>query len=246
MAQVEEEEPEGAPEWIVTFSDLVSLLVTLFIMMLAFSSQETHDLKRAMNIVKGSFGILGKDSREAPEMRKREQLQDNVTGGVRNYDSQEDKNLETRVRELQGFVAESDDLDKGMRIIPKALTSFAPGSDLPSVELADELRRLAYALRKNRKRRFRVEGFADPESDADSPVGDALALSLARARRATRILGLEGLPLEQIVVVARGNNAPRGELWTEEGQAQNRRVELVIEALSDAEKAARQASGEGR
>ena len=78
--------PEGAPEWIVTFSDLVSLLVTLFIMLLAFSSQETHDLQRAVNILKGSFGVMGDTMRDAAELIKSKQLQANVNGGGRKFD----------------------------------------------------------------------------------------------------------------------------------------------------------------
>lgn len=226
-----DDEPEGAPEWIVTFSDLVSLLVTLFIMLLAFSSQETHQLNKAMNIIKGSFGVVRDELREAPMMTAREQLHDNVKGGVQNFDPDEDKSLELRVRELQGFVLQSEEVDGGIRILPNSITGFAPGSELPSPALAAELRRLGNALRKYKKRRFRIEGFADAQSDKGSAVGDAIALSLARARKVARILGLEGLPLEQIEVVARGTNAPRGDAWTEEGRASNRRVEIVVEPV---------------
>lgn len=36
--QVEEEIPEGAPEWMVTFSDCMTLLLTFFVLLLSFSS----------------------------------------------------------------------------------------------------------------------------------------------------------------------------------------------------------------
>lgn len=223
-----DDEPEGAPEWIVTFSDLVSLLVTLFIMLLAFSSQETHDLQRAVNIIKGSFGVLGETVRDAAELIK-QHMQANVAGGVRKYDPDEDPKKPLHVRKLEGFVVQGDDVDKGMRIVPKTLTGFAPGSALPSVQLASEYRKLARSLRKHKKRRFRIEGFTDDKSDKDTRFRDDVALSLARARKVARILGLQGLPLEQVEVVARASSAPRGDLFSSEGQARNRRVELVIE-----------------
>ena len=36
--QQEDEAPPGAPEWIVTFSDMISLLVTFFILLMTFST----------------------------------------------------------------------------------------------------------------------------------------------------------------------------------------------------------------
>ncbi len=225
----EEEAPEGAPEWIVTFSDLVSLLVTLFIMLLAFSSQETHTLNRAMNILRGSFGMLRDEIRDAPELIKQEHLADHVDGGAKNFDPDESPKLEAVLRQLEGLVVDGDAADKGLRILPDSLTGFAPGEELPSPQLSRELRRLAEAVRKHKKRKFTIEGYVDAKSDAVAPNFDAMALSLARARRVARILGLEGLQLENIEVVARGGASPRGDAWTEEGQARNRRVELVVE-----------------
>lgn len=239
-----DDEPEGAPEWIVTFSDLVSLLVTLFIMLLAFSSQETHDLNRAVNIIKGSFGVLGDTVRDAAEMLRKRQMQANVEGGVRKFDPDDDPNAPLHVRKLEGFVIEGDDLDKGARIVPKTMTGFAPGSALPSTPLAQEFRKLARSLLKHKKRRFRIEGFTDAESDKESEYPDQVALSLARARKVARIMGLEGLPLEQVEVVARAANAPRGEKWNREGQARNRRVELVVEKAS--KKADQASPGQGK
>ncbi|MCB9880461.1 MAG: OmpA family protein [Planctomycetes bacterium] len=239
-----EEAPEGAPEWIVTFSDLVSLLVTLFIMLLAFSSQETHDLSRAMNIMRGSFGVLRDEIRDAPELIKQEHLQDHVENGAKNFDPEEAKKLEAMVRKLDGLVLDGDSVDRGVRILPDSVTGFAPGEELPSPQLAAELRRLGEALRKHKKRRFTIEGYADERSDRHSAYGDDyIALSLARARRTARILGLEGLPLEQIEVVARGIASPRGEGWTDEGQAKNRRIEIVIEPQ---QLGAAQGNGQGR
>jgi len=40
MAAPQEEQAPGAPEWMVTFSDIVTLLVTFFVLMLTFSSME--------------------------------------------------------------------------------------------------------------------------------------------------------------------------------------------------------------
>lgn len=41
--QVEEDVPEGAPEWMVTFSDCMTLLLTFFVLLLSFSSFDNKD-----------------------------------------------------------------------------------------------------------------------------------------------------------------------------------------------------------
>ena len=226
------EESEGAPEWIVTFSDLVSLLVTLFIMLLAFSTQETHDLKKVMNMVSGSFGMHLDRVAEAPELELLEKLRPNVPGGVRKLDKTQDDKLETRVAEIDAFHVTGSDLDKGLRIVPKSLTGFAPGDDRPSPELAEQLRSLARELRSHRQRRFVLEGHCDTASDSKSSGSVSMdILALRRAQRVARIFGLEGVQLEQVRCVSFSDRSPREDGTSSDGQAANRRVEVVIQRL---------------
>ena len=42
----EEEEPQGAPEWMVTFSDCMTLLLTFFVLLLSFSSFDNKDFSK--------------------------------------------------------------------------------------------------------------------------------------------------------------------------------------------------------
>ena len=225
-----EDDAEGAPEWIVTFSDLVSLLVTLFIMLLAFSTQETHDLKKVMNMVSGSFGLHLNKIAEAPELELLEKLRPNVPGGVRELDKTQDPKLETRVAEIDAFHVTGSELDRGLRIVPKTLTGFAPGDDRPSPELAEQLRSLARELRSHRKRIFILEGHCDTASD-EGAAGDVTMdiLALRRAQRVARIFGLEGVQLEQVRCVSRSDRNPRRDGTTSDAQAENRRVEIIAQ-----------------
>ena len=68
----EDEGPAGAPEWIVTFSDMVSLLVTFFVMLMSFSTISTNDsmmIVEAFSMSRG--GVIenpkGPDAVEPPE-----------------------------------------------------------------------------------------------------------------------------------------------------------------------------------
>jgi len=55
MAKPEEEQPACAPEWMVTFSDIVTLMVTFFVLMLTFSSMD----EEVFNMFAGSVAGIG-------------------------------------------------------------------------------------------------------------------------------------------------------------------------------------------
>lgn len=49
--------PKGAPEWMVTYSDVISLLVTFFVMLLTFSTQDKEKFDKAKGSLQGALGI---------------------------------------------------------------------------------------------------------------------------------------------------------------------------------------------
>ncbi|HHI79562.1 MAG TPA: hypothetical protein ENK02_06245 [Planctomycetes bacterium] len=224
----EEDPPEGAPEWLVTFSDLVSLLVTLFIMMLTFTTQETDTLNKVMDMVKGGFGIIGKDQKNKPDLMETPTLEYRADSGVSRPDDKANPDLENQIRKLDGFVISDKTLDGGVRIVPTTVSCFAPGDDRPSASFEEEIRKLGRRLRLHRGRRFVIEGHCDTISDKDSKLGGYDALALARARRVARIMGLEGVQFEMVTIRSEGDRHPRTRGIGDEEQSQNRRVELLV------------------
>jgi chemotaxis protein MotB len=79
IKQPEEEEAPGAPEWMVTFSDCMTLLLTFFVLLLSFSSfddKEFHKLGASMAGALPSIGLSSSRDREAflsPDKIKYEQ-----------------------------------------------------------------------------------------------------------------------------------------------------------------------------
>lgn len=63
--RVEPEESAGAPEWMVTFSDCMTLLLTFFVLLLSFSSFD----KSSLDNVQKAFG-LGKPDSAAQQGRR--------------------------------------------------------------------------------------------------------------------------------------------------------------------------------
>ena len=60
----EEECPQGLPAWLATFGDLMSLLLTFFVLLLSFSSMEEVKFMNAMGSLQGALGVFKTD----PEM----------------------------------------------------------------------------------------------------------------------------------------------------------------------------------
>lgn len=52
-----EEAEEGAPEWMVTFGDLMSLLMTFFVLLLSFSQMDVAKFKELAGSLENAFGV---------------------------------------------------------------------------------------------------------------------------------------------------------------------------------------------
>ncbi len=61
--QVEAEEQAGAPEWMVTFSDCMTLLLTFFVLLLSFSSFDERIFRRLKIIFSGALPTVSSEIR---------------------------------------------------------------------------------------------------------------------------------------------------------------------------------------
>ncbi len=57
MERPEPPAEEGAPEWMVTFSDLTTLLLTFFILLLSFANMDIVKFREMLGSVKDAFGV---------------------------------------------------------------------------------------------------------------------------------------------------------------------------------------------
>jgi chemotaxis protein MotB len=48
----------GAPGWMVTYGDMMSLLLTFFVMLLSYSSTDIFKFKQAMGSLRGALGVM--------------------------------------------------------------------------------------------------------------------------------------------------------------------------------------------
>ena len=62
--QVEADVPDGAPEWMVTFSDCMTLLLTFFVLLLSFSSFDEQEIMELMKVLSKEFNVSNKTDKE--------------------------------------------------------------------------------------------------------------------------------------------------------------------------------------
>lgn len=68
----------GAPAWMATFSDMMTLLMSFFVMIMSFSTMEVDKFKMAMGSLQGAFGVLGTQKKLLPQQSSFSPYQRNI------------------------------------------------------------------------------------------------------------------------------------------------------------------------
>ncbi len=58
--KIEEDPPPSAPFWMLTYSDMVTLMLTFFVLLVSFSNMDETKFGSAANSLKGAFGVMEK------------------------------------------------------------------------------------------------------------------------------------------------------------------------------------------
>jgi chemotaxis protein MotB len=235
-----DEAPLGAPEWVVTFTDMISLLVTFFVLLMTFSSLDSRDLLKIDSWLSRSASVLNEEEgsmvqetldvdqitatdllrgARQPHSRPREELLDNLEEMGRKLTK--DHLRVDLSQHIDGLILEFNED-----------AAFAPGSTVVTPELEKSLREAALVL-QHYPFMVVVEGTADGEFRATSKYPTPEAISCARASAAAAVmLGYGGLQPEVVQIAGLGDTAPRGDDETAEGRRANRRVRVRVLSLS--------------
>jgi chemotaxis protein MotB len=229
-------EPAGAPEWIVTFTDMISLLVTFFVLLMTFSTMEEYDMVRIKGVLKLGTGVIESvgDPRlvEPPEndlISKTDPLIGAQEPHPRppTYDSERTDD-EFRAQRDNEKLRDLNDIADGLLIQWGADAAFEEGSIQPNATLRKALRDVAETLAPY-PHLIVVEGHTAPGHVPTRAHPDAESIALARARECVRILVEEGgIARERIQVAGYGDTRAKALNDTPAGRAQNRRVELRV------------------
>jgi chemotaxis protein MotB len=217
------EEHSHSESWLVSYCDMISLLVTFFLMMMTFSTTETADVREVgVGLLRGRGGIWN----SKVYMPLHDEVDPQTVGAIARdvaalAESQKD-GARSNVRELTDGFAISFDLS----------ASFAPGSAQPTQALVQNMRTLGGFLQRYTQLVV-VEGFSDDRFQPTPEFPDAESISIARAQAAARAL-LENSTVapEQVQIAGLGPIRPRAPNDTPLGRTSNRRVEVRVVSLA--------------
>lgn len=220
----------GAPLWVVTYGDMMSLLLCFFILLAAFSElKQDHEYQRVITAVKEAFGFsggVGVMPTDDPPMRS---MIETLEAIARNQ-AEESKVSQTNERGIHGRETRVSRVHDGLMFTIGGHLTFDPGSATLKPGARKELLRVAQLL-KGRNNKIAIRGHAALKKlPSGSPFDDLRDLSYARALAVADILRDEGgIPDQVIVIEALGATEPVAlRRYSPDQLTENRRVEVVM------------------
>jgi chemotaxis protein MotB len=216
------DEVSHGESWLVSYCDMISLLVTFFLMMLTFSTKTSDDVREVgLQMLGGGGGVL-----EGRTLPVGERLDRTAVAGL--------------AEDLAGFLelrgvdeaASIRRVKDGFSIAFDVDSSFEEGSAAPTAALVANLRELAPILGKWTQLVV-VDGFVEGNFQPTADFPSVESLGLARAAAAADILvASTKIPRAKLQIATAGTALPRAEESTPLGRASNRRVEIRIVSLA--------------
>jgi chemotaxis protein MotB len=241
---------EGAPSWTVTFGDMMSLLLTFFILLFSMSEIKmerfllaSQSLREAMggtatDTLEDPLGLMPEDADpdlmlQAPGSTETSETEEAVDADL--LESFTKTYLDLIANRLQEFVEEEglqetvsvDREDDGVYLRMETITLFGSGDALiagAGREILEVLSRITMEFNVA----VVVAGHADNQPIRSSVYPSNWELSAARAAGVARFLVEDGHTPTMVRVESYGEFRPIADNGTPEGRAKNRRVELLF------------------
>ena len=230
MPKRRKKESAGVPEWMVTFGDLMSLLLTFFILLLSFSElKKDHEYQRVITAVKEAFGYsggVGVLPTDDPPLRSMIEILETMA----QEHFKETKVSHSEERGISGKRTRVSRVHDGMKFTIGGSITFDPGSAELKQSAERELEKVGDLLR-GRNNKIAVRGHAAKKQLPESSRFDDLRdLSYYRAKAVADYLVEEvGIDPNVLVVDARGATEPvEVRAYSTDDQTANRRVEVIM------------------
>ena len=209
---------EGRDRWLVSYADLVTLLLALFVVLYAAADHE-----RARQVARSLAAQLGE-----PANGEEGRGGDGILPGASSLAAEEaaleaarerDAGLRARTR-----VARTE---RGLVVSLTEAGYFDPGDATLRADSLATLDALAEALITSQAP-VRVEGHTDPTPISNSRFPSNWELSTARASSVLTRLAARGVAASRLSAAGYAGERPAADNTTPEGRALNRRVDIVI------------------
>lgn len=230
--------PAGAPGWMVTYSDLVTLLLTFFVLLLSMASMDPVRFTEASSSLKDAFGIHSEPAHvefaipvlPSPPITQYSPIQQQVTQRV--YEKVKSQIDSLRLSDNVGVI-HNDDESIILRIKDSVL--FEPKKARITPQSYSILRTVADIIRPL-PMDLRIEGHTDDQRVSESRYGN-WDLSVGRSVSVLRFFTQSDLlPLDRMAAVGYGKDRPIVPNTSETQRALNRRVDFYLKLQSNISK----------
>jgi chemotaxis protein MotB len=226
----------GAPAWMSTYGDMVTLVLCFFVLLYSFSSLDAKKFEEVAASLQNAFNIqTGGTTTSDVKAVMEGSLRENQGNADRPTESDQTSNsnrvlalAQTLKDELKGEEASVSVNDRGVVVALSEQMLFEEGS----AKLRPEALRILYKIGgvlEKLPNDISVEGHTDSGIPLRSIYIDNWGLSSARASRVTAYLDEAiGIPQNRLRAVGMGASAPIVPNVSEENMKLNRRVDIVI------------------
>jgi chemotaxis protein MotB len=232
-----EGEEAKTASWMVTFSDLSTLLLTFFVLLLSMSSMDDLKLKSYFHNFTGSCGILlFKEQGEIYRPKEvlieglYEQLKDALIAKLDRNETEDEvvSDLIENPYAASGNEVIFQNTDDGLKLTFGQEILFNPGSAEVKEAFKPVLSHVAKFIRLSHYQIY-IDGHTDNVPIHNERFSSNDALSLARAYAVLEyLIKVENLPPDFIAIAGYGEKRPLAPNNSAAARALNRRVEMIF------------------
>lgn len=233
MAKKEKKCEGGAPGWMVTYGDIMSLLLTFFILIVSFSSIQMAEYQKAMGSLKGALGVL-KYKQSSVKLSPKKMIQ---LKGFKNTSAG------SKLKDIQTYIEKNNLADSiSIEVTKNGIVIRMMNPILFDLGKANLKRRGLPLLNKiagvarSFPNKIRVEGHTDDLPIHTPEFPSNWELSAIRAINVIHYFQDVGhISPKRLYYAGYGSNKPLVPNTSERNRAKNRRVEIYLENVSPQE-----------
>lgn len=220
--------------WLVTYSDLVTLLLVFFVLLFSISSNQQAKLATAVQAIKkqmqtNSFLAQYIDMFDFPDYGNQQISLEELTGLMSRQDS--------IIRDVNKFITQNNNSNNLTTFVHMGKIIirldgdyvFAPGSSEINKGFIPILQRLLDILYEYPDYVLNIKGHTDDTQISTERFPSNWELSSARATAVLKYLIKNGVAPERLTATGYGSTLPLVSNNSDENRAKNRRVEFMLE-----------------
>ena len=227
----------GAPRWMTTFGDLMSLLLCFFVLLLSFSEMDRQKYKVVAGSMERAFGMQRKKNvsespRHGLKIIAKDFDQESIATRIKEFVGRE---IEENFDELYGKIADDIEIEADNdKVVIRLMgeSTFDSGKAQIKPELKPMILRIGQILANKATGDIIIAGHTDNIPVRGGPYQTNLKLSIARAATVAQfLLDQNGIDPQRISTMGFGKYRPIADNATSIGRRKNRRVEIIVSTI---------------